>query len=107
MVTTIDDRRTGLANRHLYAVTGEEIVKYDVVTGVSRTYRTEGSPGEAVFVPRDPEAGGVEDDGWLLTIVGSRAELLVLDAADLSHVASVRLQRRVPAGFHGSWMEDR
>ncbi|MGI5486388.1 carotenoid oxygenase family protein [Microtetraspora malaysiensis] len=103
---TIDDRRTGLPNRHVYAVAGEEIVKYDVVTGASRTHRVGASPGEAVFVPADPEAGGDDDHGWLLTIVGSRAELLVLDAADLSPVASVRLPRRVPAGFHGSWMPD-
>ena len=48
--------------------------------------------------------------GWLLTIVSDRAgtgsDLVVLDAADLAPVASVRLPRRVPAGFHGTWLPD-
>ncbi|NYD49761.1 carotenoid cleavage dioxygenase-like enzyme [Actinomadura luteofluorescens] len=62
--------------------------------------------GEAVFVPA--EGARAEDEGWLLSIVtrGSASELLVLDAADLSPAASVRLPRRVPAGFHGSWIPD-
>ncbi len=102
---TINERHTGLANDYLYAVTDGEIVKYDIRTGASRMHRTDGPPGEAVFVPR-ASGSGAEDDGWLLSIVGSCAELLVLDAADLTRVASVRLPRRVPAGFHGSWIGD-
>jgi carotenoid cleavage dioxygenase-like enzyme len=58
-----------------------------------------------------PASGALsEDDGWLLSIVtdnaGDGSELLVLGAADLDFVASVRLPRRVPAGFHGSWIAD-
>ncbi len=103
---TIDDRRTGLPNTHLYAVNRQEIVKYDTGTGSALVHRTAGAAGEAVFVPRNPGAAGAEDDGWVLSLVGSEAELLVLDAADLSHVASVRLPRRVPEGFHGAWIGD-
>jgi carotenoid cleavage dioxygenase-like enzyme len=102
----IDDRRTGLGSRYLYAVSDDAIVKYDTVSGASIAHSTgESSPGEAVFVP----AGSGEDDhGWLLTIAGTGhgAELLVLDASDLTQVASVRLPRRVPAGFHGTWIPD-
>jgi carotenoid cleavage dioxygenase len=100
---TIDDRRTGHTNDHLYAVTNGGIVKYDLRSGRSRIHSTAARPDEAIFVPRG-SAG--DDDGWLLSIVGSQAELLVLDAADMTRVATVRLPRRVPAGFHGSWIAD-
>jgi carotenoid cleavage dioxygenase-like enzyme len=105
---TINESRTGLANRYVYAAADDAIVKYDFATDTRRTYET-GSrrPGEAVFVPASGggDAAG-EDDGWLLSIIGSEheAELLVLDASDLAEVASVRLPRRVPLGFHGSWL---
>ncbi|MCT9934722.1 carotenoid oxygenase family protein [Planotetraspora sp. A-T 1434] len=109
---TINDRYTGLGNRYVYTAGADAIVKYDTVTGGSQSHGTgEASPGEAVFVPAGPGSGpgsdcGAEDEGWLLSIVGTDhgAELLVLDASDLKEVASVRLPRRVPAGFHGSWI---
>ncbi|WP_328387499.1 carotenoid oxygenase family protein [Nocardia sp. NBC_00416] len=107
---THDEQRTGLPSRYLYAVGDSSIVKYDVGQG-SATSHELGSgfaPGEAVFVPAS-DAGG-EDEGWLLTITSDRgghgSELLILDAGDLSRTASVRLPRRVPAGFHGSWIAD-
>ncbi|MET9021146.1 GNAT family N-acetyltransferase [Actinopolymorpha sp. NPDC004070] len=124
---THDETRTGLGSRYLYTVgtvgTDEDgahtgrpgsgaIVKYDVESG-NRQYHDLGPeivPGEAIFVP----AEGVrrEDDGWLLTVVtdkaGSGSDLLVLDASDVTGppVATVHLPRRVPAGFHGSWIPD-
>jgi carotenoid cleavage dioxygenase len=62
-----------------------------------------------VFVPAAGRTG--EDEGWLLSITTTRdgraSELLVLDATDLGVVARVTLPRGVPAGFHGSWIEDR
>lgn len=67
--------------------------------------------GEAVFVAsQDPDRA--EDDGWLLTVAsrrdGSGSKLLVLDATNVggTPVATVTLPRRVPAGFHGSWITD-
>ncbi|WP_255278138.1 carotenoid oxygenase family protein [Actinomadura madurae] len=111
---TLDDARTGLANRYLYMVAGDrttaskEIVKYDLRGGSSAAHVCEGAThvGEAVFVPA-PDARA-EDEGWMLSVVtgDTASELRVLDAADLSHVASVHLPRRVPAGFHGSWIPD-
>lgn len=106
---TLDDDRTGLPNRYLYTVSGNAIVKYDVRDGSSSAHDLDGDVhvGEAVFVAA--EGARAEDEGWLLSIVSgpSSAELLVLDATDVTRaVASVRLPRRVPAGFHGSWIPD-
>ncbi|MFI0351373.1 carotenoid oxygenase family protein [Actinomadura sp. 9N407] len=107
---THDDTLTGRAHRYLYTATDDAIVKYDLRTGAA-TDHTPGpglAPGEAVFVPA--EGARNEDEGWLLSIVtdtgGQGSELIVLDAADLTPAASVRLPRRVPAGFHGSWIPD-
>jgi carotenoid cleavage dioxygenase len=66
------------------------------------------SPEEPVFVPRSGDAP--EGDGWLLTMVGRRAEnrtdLVVLDALHLNRgpVAVVRFPCRVHEGFHGTWV---
>ncbi|MBO2448144.1 carotenoid oxygenase family protein [Actinomadura barringtoniae] len=108
---THDDTRTGHRHRYLYTeADGGAIVKYDLRTGSSTALElgADMAPGEAVFVPA--EGARAEDEGWLMTIVSDRAgkgsELLVVNAADLSRTASVRLPRRVPAGFHGSWIPD-
>ncbi|MEW2355856.1 carotenoid oxygenase family protein [Spirillospora sp. NPDC029432] len=108
---THDDSLTGRPHRFLYTVAGDSIVKYDLRTGSSSEHAPGPGlvPGEAVFVPA--EGARNEDEGWLLSIVsdtaGQGSELVVLDAADLSPTAAVRLPRRVPAGFHGSWIPDR
>jgi carotenoid cleavage dioxygenase-like enzyme len=66
------------------------------------------SPEEPCFVPRN--AGAPEGDGWLMTIVGRRAEnrtdLVILDARNLSAgpVATIRFPCRVHEGFHGIWI---
>lgn len=98
---THDDTLTGRGHRYLYTVSSDAIVKYDLHTGRSAAVDAE-HPGEAVFVPADGRRA--EDEGWLLSLVAD--ELRVLDATDMSPVASVRLPRRVPAGFHGSWIPD-
>ncbi|MBW8483884.1 carotenoid oxygenase family protein [Actinomadura parmotrematis] len=106
---THNDDRTGRPHRYLYTVTGSAVVKYDLAAGTSDALDLgpDRAPGEAVFVPA---ATGGEDAGWLLSLVSDRtggpAELLVLDAGDLAHRATVHLPRRVPAGFHGSWIPD-
>jgi carotenoid cleavage dioxygenase len=118
----VADAAAGLDNRYGYAAhmrAGDEefasfdaVVKYDRRTGDATThvYGPDAEAGEAVFAA-DP-AGSGEDDGWLLNFVVDRptgtTDLVVLDARDLSAgpVASVRLPRRVPIGFHGSWMPE-
>ncbi len=67
------------------------------------------SPEEPVFVPRSPDAP--QGDGWLMTIVGRRAEnrtdLVILDATDIAAgpVATVKFPCRVHEGFHGIWID--
>jgi carotenoid cleavage dioxygenase-like enzyme len=66
------------------------------------------SPEEPCFVPRP---GGTEEgDGWLVSMVGRRAQnrtdLVILDARHLSRgpVAVVKFPCRVHEGFHGIWV---
>ena len=110
---TVDDRRVGLPNRFLYAVSDNAIIKYDSDRGQIARHElgADWRAGEAVFVPAADSAG--EDEGWLLSIVTNTdptvaSQLLVHDATDVAAkpVASVQLPRRVPAGFHGSWISD-
>ncbi|MEU8948623.1 carotenoid oxygenase family protein [Streptomyces sp. NPDC048489] len=88
------------------------LVKVDTRTGDTTVH--DYGPGrvtmEPAFVPR-PDAVS-EDDGWILSVVhdahADRAELVVLDAADLgaAPIARVHLPHRVPFGFHGNWIDD-
>ena len=70
---------------------------------------SDSSPEEPCFVPKGgPE--GAEGEGWLLTMVGRRAEnrtdLVILDAMkiDAGPVAIVKFPCRVHEGFHGIWV---
>lgn len=117
---TLNDKHIGRDNRYLYAVAeqldnsnaGAAIVKYDTATGVGELHDlgADRTAGEATFVPSADARN--EDDGWLLSIVSDRTgkgcDLVVLDATDTftAPVATVHLPRRVPTGFHGSWVPD-
>jgi carotenoid cleavage dioxygenase-like enzyme len=113
---SINDERVGRSSRYLYAVSGSAnggVIKYDTDRGAVTEHHFE-SPhqvGEAVFVSA-AAANGQEDAGWLISIIspadGDPAELVIIDATAVGSgpVARVRLPRRVPAGFHGSWIAD-
>lgn len=85
-------------------------VKYDLAEGRSdaHVFGRGVVSGEPVFAP-DPD-DDAEDGGWLLTYVEDLATrtstVEVVDARDVAAgaVASVVLPRRVPFGFHGSWL---
>ncbi|MET9485346.1 carotenoid oxygenase family protein [Nocardia sp. NPDC006630] len=116
----IDDRLTGLDSRFGHATIsgnaresgeGGALVRYDLLTGASTTHEFGAGrvPAEAAFAPADEKPGG---SGYLMTYVydavTDRSDLVILDATDLSAppVAGVHLPRRVPYGFHGSWLAD-
>jgi carotenoid cleavage dioxygenase len=73
-----------------------------------RNLGTNFMPGEPVFVPRETKSA--EGDGWLLAVwydaERNRSEMIVLDAQDFARepIARVKLQHRVPWGFHGNWV---
>lgn len=113
----IDERRTGLEHRHTYAIaftdlvdgvpTGADLRRYDHVGGTWDVADLDGAraAGEPVFVPRDAQG-----DGWILSLVcddgrgGSELSVWDSDAFASPPIAKVRLPRRVPFGFHGSWV---
>ncbi len=124
----VDERLVGLRHRYGWAIaprrsraSGDEVsvleeagvvVKYDLDSGRSDTFDLGPSahPGEFVFVPEDDTSG--EDAGWAMGIVyddvRGASDLVILDATDpaADPVATVHLPRRVPYGFHGSWIPD-
>ena len=113
---TLHDGFTGRRNRYLYAAGMNEIVKFDTAAGTvhSDPLGLDWRAGEAVFVPGtegDHSTPASEDSGWLISVathtrpdVASR--LLVHDATaiEAGPVATVHLPRRVPLGFHGTWL---
>jgi len=118
----IDDRRTGLPHRYLYALELQDVVngaptmsvlhKYDLVAGTSviHDFGPGRVAGECVFVPHTP--GSDEDDGYAITFVYDRerdtSDLVVFDARDFAApaLATVSLPARVPFGIHGNWFAD-
>ena len=118
----VDERLVGLKHRYGWvaaprAGTGDfgepgVVVKYDVATGSTEThdFGANGYPGEFVFVPASDAAA--EDEGWAIGLVYDRStdtsNLVILDGRSPSAppVATIHLPRRVPFGFHGSWVDD-
>jgi carotenoid cleavage dioxygenase len=114
----INEERTGHPYRFFYAAeqpTNTEIrgvIRYDFESGSVQRYEVgEGDQNsEPVFVAR-PDSS-VEDDGWLLVCVYRGAtdtsDLVILDGKNIESppIATVRLPRRIPAGFHGAWLPE-
>ena len=115
----IADGRTGLPNCFVYSTTfaleatpdHAEVLRYDTARGGSVTrhrFPRGHTCGEPVFVARSGDAD--EDDGVVLTWAHDRGSgssyLTILDAANLasSPLAEIHVGRRVPNGFHGTWL---
>jgi carotenoid cleavage dioxygenase len=84
------------------------VVRHDLRTGTSTSvgYGDGCLAGEPVFAA-DPDADDGES-GWVLNWIhdpiAEESSVVVLDAASLEVVAKVHLPRRVPFGFHGSFL---
>ncbi|HYL59439.1 MAG TPA: carotenoid oxygenase family protein [Candidatus Acidoferrales bacterium] len=117
----LNERRAGLKHRYGYFAGGnpgspgseqgfKALLKRDYQTGKleAQSLGANFAPGEPVFVPRGRNSA--EDDGWVLAVwydeALNRSEMVVLDAQNFSGapVARVKLQHRVPWGFHGNWV---
>lgn len=117
---SIDARAVGQPTRYAYNVhispedtlAFDGLIRYDTHTGTRQEhFFGSGRWGsEAPFAPRGGSTG--EDDGYLVTFVqderAARSELAILDAADLARgpVGRVLLPRRVPLGFHATWVRE-
>lgn len=114
-----DERFTFQANRHGWFagqtvkpgdVRTNTIAHIDLKTGKRSQWEAGngGSVAEPVFVERSADAP--EGDGWVLSVaydaVDDVSELVVLEAQDIAKgpIATARLPRRVPFGFHGNWV---
>jgi carotenoid cleavage dioxygenase len=113
-----DERRSGLSYRHGWFAGQRErpgglefdrLVHLDLLAGGRQIWELPRGDqiSEPVFVPRTPDAA--EGDGWLLAVAyraqDDVSDLVVLEALDIARgpVATARLPRRVPNGFHGNW----
>jgi carotenoid cleavage dioxygenase len=84
---------------------------HDLVAGTRQVhdFGPDRYPGEFVFVPES--AGADEGHGWLIGLVVDMAqgttECVILDARRFEHapVAVIHVPHRIPAGFHGNWIE--
>jgi carotenoid cleavage dioxygenase len=117
---TINQKLLGRRTRFTYAEafpgTGglrhNALIKIDGQTGdvAVREYPDGQQPEEPWFVP-DPQ-GVAEDDGWLFSYVSdvrtnrSRLEIIAANAFNGRPQAVVSLPSWVPAGVHGSWIDD-
>ena len=114
----VADDRVGLKHRFGYMTGtgkamnefGGELLKYDLESGKASAlaFGAGNGAGEPVFA----KAGKGEDEGYILTFVYDAArdasDLVIIDAQRFEHgpVARVHLPRRVPYGFHGSWIAE-
>jgi carotenoid cleavage dioxygenase len=117
----VDDRAVGLRHRYGWAIAPRSrehdffdspgvLVKYDLAKGAStqHDFGPNAQPGEFVFAEAGARAG--EDEGYVMGFVYDKArdasDFVILDASDPKKppVATVALPRRVPHGFHGSWI---
>ena len=119
---TRDPRLVGRQYRYGYLVGSREnpntvelgsIIKHDF----QNSSRVSWDPGptrhsaEPYFVPGDPKDAS-DDAGWVLSFVHDDATaetvLAVLDATDVAAgpVAEIVMPRRVPYGFHATWIPD-
>jgi carotenoid cleavage dioxygenase-like enzyme len=127
-VDTLDDAsqeyprvNDGYAGRqHRYGYTSEikvgtswanhgSLRKHDLLAG--RTERHRVGPGRAAGEPVLAAASATgEDHGWVLSVVydagRDASDVIVIDATNFeaAPVATIHLARRVPFGFHGSWI---
>ena len=122
----VNPGRVGLPSRYAWMAVAERetgndplqaIKKLDLISGERKLWSAapRGFVTEPVMVPRpmapgsaSAEAGGAEDDGWVLALIwnGARcaSDLVILDAASLEELAVVELPLAIPYGLHGSFV---
>lgn len=114
-----DERYSGFANRHGWiagnlrdpgTIRGDSLRHYDFQTGKQSTWIAPvgDAVAEPVFVPRSADAD--EGDGWVVSVVyrgeTDTSDMVVFEAQDMAAgpIATAKMPRRVPFGFHGNWV---
>jgi carotenoid cleavage dioxygenase len=114
-----DERLAGLPYRYAYAPMNPDekaereldfslLARYDLKTGArqDRDFGAQAMMSEFVHAPKRTDSP--EEDGWLMGFVYDKAAntsaFHILDAATLESQAKIHLPRRVPQGFHGTWV---
>lgn len=112
---TINPNYVGVKNQYVYIAEKVEsrfsaLVKIDLTKGaVSRfDYGKNTFGGEGVFVPKNNSKS--EDDGYLVTFAhnqdDSKSYLYIIDGLSMNLTCKLEMPRRVPAGFHGIWVDE-
>ncbi|MFF5037599.1 carotenoid oxygenase family protein [Nocardia salmonicida] len=115
---SVDSRVMGRPHRYSYSMSlGNEptllfdgLVRFDSLTGAKEEHKFGAGRwgSEAPFAARDGSTG--ETDGYLVCFVNDEAEdkgeINIFDAEDVAAgpIARVLLPRRVPSGFHATWV---
>ena len=109
----IDWSRHGQPTRYTWlldesgGVMGKGVLKYDLFEEREAGYVDYGGllGGEPVFVPRTD--GTAEGDGWIVDLLadGTRAVLIVADAATMQERCRIPLPQPVPFGVHALWLD--
>ena len=114
-----DDRLSCKAYRHGYAVgtpgadmlNFNHLIHFDRQTGARQLYAPGESYmlGEPVFAPR--QGASEEADGYVVMLgydqSVNKSELMIFDAQSIAKgpIARAKVPMRIPAGFHGSWLQ--
>ena len=96
------------APRFLWTAGERTVDKRDLDTmNLLRTVGRSGQPGDLVFVD-DATRPDDADGGWLVGFAHGQApdetDLVVLDAANLAPIASVRIHRHIPYAANSTWV---
>ncbi|KAK4717074.1 hypothetical protein R3W88_015412 [Solanum pinnatisectum] len=114
----VNKTRLGQKTRYAFMAIAEPwpkcsgLAKVDLVTGnvTKFLYGDERFGGEPYFVPSTKEGGreGEEDEGYLMSYVRDekkeKSELIIVNAKNMKQMALVKLPKRVPYGFHGTFV---
>ncbi|GFY97635.1 nine-cis-epoxycarotenoid dioxygenase 3 [Actinidia rufa] len=112
----VNRTRLGRKTRFAYLAIAEPwpkvsgFAKVDLASGELKKYLygDEKYGGEPLFLPRQSNFEGDDDDGYIMAFVhdekSSKSELQIVNAVNLELEASIKLPSRVPYGFHGTFI---
>ncbi|XP_006349526.1 9-cis-epoxycarotenoid dioxygenase NCED6, chloroplastic [Solanum tuberosum] len=113
----VNKTRLGQKTRYAFMAIAEPwpkcsgLAKVDLVTGnvTKFLYGDDRFGGEPYFVPSTKEGRGEgEDEGYLMSYARDerkeKSELIIVNAKNMKQMALVKLPKRVPYGFHGTFV---